>query len=55
MSFPYVSSVRTDYQSSSPFPPQTSPQSALSEPRLLAGTHMHIDGDIITKKNVTND
>uniref|UniRef100_A0A8C4IHR7 protein kinase C n=1 Tax=Dicentrarchus labrax TaxID=13489 RepID=A0A8C4IHR7_DICLA len=29
----------TDCQSSSPSPPQTSPLSALSEPRLLAGTH----------------
>uniref|UniRef100_A0A4W6FLL3 protein kinase C n=1 Tax=Lates calcarifer TaxID=8187 RepID=A0A4W6FLL3_LATCA len=32
-----------DPQSSSPSPPQTSPPSALSEPRLLAGTHSHTE------------
>uniref|UniRef100_A0A4W6FP40 protein kinase C n=1 Tax=Lates calcarifer TaxID=8187 RepID=A0A4W6FP40_LATCA len=35
--------IRNDPQSSSPSPPQTSPPSALSEPRLLAGTHSHTE------------
>lgn len=39
--FPGMSPTRTDCQSLSPSPHQTSPLSALSEPRLLAGTHSH--------------
>ncbi len=37
--FPRTYPIRTDSQSSSPSPPQTSPPRALSEPRLLAGIH----------------
>lgn len=39
---PHVSPIRTDCLSLSPSPPQTSPQSALSEPLLWAGTHGHM-------------
>lgn len=40
--FPLTSPVRNKCPSLSPSLPQTSPQSALSEPHLLAGTHMHL-------------
>lgn len=40
--FPLTSPVRNECPSLSPSLPQTSPQSALSEPHLLAGTHMHL-------------